>query len=119
VYDHVGNRRFRVVVALNLGRYISARTRADKSLVVNSIVEQIREASPLGGFVKQDRDGYWHEIGTAQAREKVGHTLRDCVTDSLRPKATTSDEDRIANVRKIQFDLVRTSLVSGKPGVLN
>ena len=74
----MGNRRLRVLVNLNLQRYAEAKTRVDKSNVIDLIVRQIREAAgPTGGFVKKDPDGEWFVVGNSLARDKVGHQLRD------------------------------------------
>ena len=91
--DHVGNRRFRIIVAMNLKRYVHAKTRLEKSVVVNAIVDQIRDASPNGGFVKRDKDGTWYEIG-GEAREKVGHALRDSMTEPLRRSSGSSQKEK-------------------------
>ena len=73
---HSGNLRYKQVIELNLPRYNKAKTKADKSLVVSSIVDSVREASPNGGFVKKENDS-WYEVGDRAAREKVGQGLRD------------------------------------------
>lgn len=96
-YKHVGNRRFRVIIAINLQRYINANSQFEKAVVVNSIVDQIRENSPLGGFVKQDSQGDWYEIGSKMARHKVGHAFRDCMTGKLsrrKNKSCSKDEEK-------------------------
>jgi hypothetical protein len=51
----VGNRRFRILIQLNLEKYKNSKNRAEKSLIVMSIVDTIREASKTGGFVKKVR----------------------------------------------------------------
>lgn len=79
-YDHIGNRRFRVTIAVNLRRYVYARTKVEKSQVVASIVEHLRESSSVGGFVKKNhRTGRYMAVSDALAREKVGHALRDAL----------------------------------------
>lgn len=76
-YNHIGNRRFRVTIGMNLQRYLSASSKIEKTLVVMSIVDTIRESSPEGGFVKQHpTTGRWFEVGDHLAREKVGQALR-------------------------------------------
>ena len=78
-YDHIGNRRFRVTIDINLQKYMNAASRFEKSLVVNSIVDQIKEtsSSTYGGFVKKDPlTGRWYALGNEPSREKIGHTLR-------------------------------------------
>ena len=57
VYPSVGNRRFRICIENNLARYSKAKSKLEKSLIVMSIVDNIRESSTQegGGFVKQVR----------------------------------------------------------------
>lgn len=80
-HNHAGNKRFRDTIATNVHRYMQADSKLDKTLVVLSIVENIREGPPESGFVKQDEVTLrWHDIGDKLAREKVGHALRDAIT---------------------------------------
>lgn len=76
----IGNKRFRVTIAMNKERYMKAPTKLDKSLVVDEIVKTISTASPNGGFIKKDAcTGQWYKISEQQARDKVGHAMRDAV----------------------------------------
>lgn len=69
-YQHVGNQRFRLIVSLSLQRYARAMTKHDKGLIIISIVDTIRQASPHGGFIRFDRkSGNWYEIGDDAARK--------------------------------------------------
>lgn len=68
---HSGNRRYRVMIDMNLDKYSRATTKVEKSLIVSTVVDAVREASPNGGFVKK-LDGQWYEVGDHLAREKVG-----------------------------------------------
>ena len=79
--EWVGNRRFRVTIAMNKERYIKAPTKVDKSLVVDEIVNTITSLSLNGGgFVKKDEvTGKWYKIDQQAARDKVGHAMRDAV----------------------------------------
>lgn len=78
-WNHEGNVWFRNLIQANVDRYIFAPTKTDKTAVVVSVVEQVRSEGAF--FVKQDDDsGRWYDIGDTQAREKVGHSLRDQVT---------------------------------------
>lgn len=78
----VGNRRFRVTIQMNKERYIEAPTKLDKSLVVDEIVKTISSASPNGGFVKKDpTTEKWYTISHKEARDKVGHAMRDAVSE--------------------------------------
>jgi hypothetical protein len=73
-FNNIGNRRLRVTVSLSLERYLAKPSRQDKTLVIISIVKLIRESG--GRFLKWKKDR-WIELGEKQAREKVGHALRD------------------------------------------
>jgi hypothetical protein len=77
-WRHQGNISFRRIIRIRVDSYISAPTKQDKSSIVVAIVDDIRL---LGGkFLKQDDSGRWYDIGDSQARDKVGHSLRDQVT---------------------------------------
>lgn len=77
-WGHSGNVHFRNVIRRNLPRYLDAPAKNDKTMVVISIVDEIRAEG--GRFLKDDIYGRWYDIGDAQARDKVGHSLRDQVT---------------------------------------
>mmetsp|Transcript_9085 Transcript_9085/g.19599 ORF Transcript_9085/g.19599 Transcript_9085/m.19599 type:complete len:375 (-) Transcript_9085:122-1246(-) len=83
-WNHVGNVRFRRMIQTNVERYMDAPLKNDKTAVVVSIVDDIRN---LGGhFLKEDLRSNWYDIGDQQAREKVGHSLRDQVSTVNRQK---------------------------------
>lgn len=53
-------------------------------MVVHFIVEEVKKIK--GRFLKQDRfSGKWYELDERQAKEKVGHAIRDA-TSSIDPK---------------------------------
>ncbi|OEU14904.1 hypothetical protein FRACYDRAFT_187820 [Fragilariopsis cylindrus CCMP1102] len=93
-YNYIGNRRFRVTVDMHLQRYIESPTREDKTNVIKSIVWMLHEdigARFLKKTIIKKKDmktGRTHNKGGTpryeimnekQAREKVGHALRDLV----------------------------------------
>ena len=72
-YKHPGNCQYRKIIRSNLPQYSAAKTKFDKTLLVSSTLNQIREASSSGvSFVKLMEDGRWYEVGEHTAREKVG-----------------------------------------------
>jgi hypothetical protein len=75
-FNAIGNRRFRVVIEMNLERYSLATRKSAKSEVVSAVVEMIHSAG--GRFIKNEH-GRWIEISDAAAREKVGALFRDCL----------------------------------------
>lgn len=61
---------------MHLERYISAPSKSEKSQVVDSIVQVLREAD--GKFVKQHTaTGKWYTLSDRQARDKIDHAIRD------------------------------------------
>jgi hypothetical protein len=67
-YSHIGNERFRQRVTKMLGVYSQAKSKLDKSNVLSAVVDQVRHASPDGGFIKQAEDGRWADVGDFLAR---------------------------------------------------
>lgn len=90
-YNYIGNRRFRVTIEMNLQRYIDSPTREDKTNVIKYIVWMLHEQ--VGArFLKKETCKKSSSSGSRrrgtprytimtdkQAREKVGHALRDLV----------------------------------------
>jgi hypothetical protein len=83
-WNHVGNINFRKLIQDNVERYVDAPTKNEKTAVVISLVDDIRANG--GHFLKQNVSGSWFDIGDHQAREKVGHSLRDQVNSNSRNK---------------------------------
>lgn len=76
-FRNVGNRRFRVTVSLWMEKYVAAPTRQCKSKVIAAVAEQVKANG--GRFLKR-RNNEWVELDDKQAKEKVGHALRDMVS---------------------------------------
>jgi hypothetical protein len=88
--------------------YVECKSKIDKTSIVQSIVDQIRDASPHGGFVRKDTFGNWYEIGTIAAREKVGHAIRDHLTGPLRRRSSSSYQERLNALRAIEDEVFRS-----------
>jgi hypothetical protein len=75
-FNNVGNRRFRARISLYLQRYNEAKSREDKGDAIMSVVRLLLD--DIGArFLKKRGNNIWVELGEKQAREKVGHALRD------------------------------------------
>jgi hypothetical protein len=74
-FNHVGNQHFRATISLNLHQYLDARSRHEKSAIIVSLVRMLRNESGTR-FLKNTKQGLV-ELSEKQAREKVGHALRD------------------------------------------
>lgn len=79
-YNQAGNKRMRDIIRQHIPGYIAARTKIDKTEVLNTIVEQVKE-NGLSRFVKLSSAGNkaWYQLSDDQAREKVGHTMREAI----------------------------------------
>ena len=86
-YNRPGNKKFRAMVEEHVEEYVQARTKLDKSMVLSAIVEKVREQWN-GRFIKQKK-GVWEEIGDEQAREKVGHAIREAIAAGEKKTASS------------------------------
>eukprot|EP00543_Licmophora_paradoxa_P002668 CAMPEP_0202442830 /NCGR_PEP_ID=MMETSP1360-20130828/2192_1 /ASSEMBLY_ACC=CAM_ASM_000848 /TAXON_ID=515479 /ORGANISM="Licmophora paradoxa, Strain CCMP2313" /LENGTH=162 /DNA_ID=CAMNT_0049058307 /DNA_START=195 /DNA_END=683 /DNA_ORIENTATION=- len=76
-----GNKWFKELIANHLEQYSNTKTKMDKSLIVNKIVDEVRENTPSGGFVRKiTKTGQWQVLDDTTAREKVGHAIRDALS---------------------------------------
>jgi len=67
------------LVSSSLTEYMEADSRYEKSLVVHAIVEKVKRNG--GRFLKNNfTTGKWYELNDRQAKDKVGHAVRDAVT---------------------------------------
>jgi hypothetical protein len=68
-----------------------------KTQIVNSVVNMIREACPVGAFVRR-KDGRWWEAHDAAAREKCGYVFRDLLHD----RYESSSKSKVAKRKQQQ-----------------
>lgn len=109
-YNRPGNKKFRELVQRHVEEYLRAKSKLDKSMVLASIVEQVREH---GRFIKR-KAGAWCEIGDEQAREKVGHAIREAIAANKASPPTVSMTDSTNNQgrRPSHFNLKHSDLAS-------
>ena len=91
-YAHVGNKRFRQIIAINREAYQTAPSRENKTSITCDIGNMVRE---YGGRILKvdDATGEWVEVGDSYAREKVSHALRSA-KDPNRPRIKKRREIR-------------------------
>lgn len=123
-YNKPGNRRFRAMVKAHIGDYLLARSRLDKSAVLSTIMDRVRSQNDgQVRFVSLDENGQWMEISDEQAREKVGHTMREALTtmeakeaQRLQPvarEAKPETQDHILEEKRAALDRLLESMVNG------
>jgi hypothetical protein len=83
-FNHVGNRRFRILADMFVERYSHAATKIAKSAIVSEIIAVIHQAGGIFCTYKMDA---WCEVGDHQAREKVSALLRDLLHNQYRSSA--------------------------------
>lgn len=99
-YDHVGNRRFRVLIECHKSTYESAGSnKMLKTQLVNSIIQSIKSAG--GSFlVRADKEkgssihpmnATWEVMCMAKTKQKVGHALRRCVAQKFHTEKCKSN----------------------------
>lgn len=74
-FSHAGTQRFRSYIARSMDAYISAPGRAAKTKLVQRLTDEIFNEGLV--FWKKDAQKIWCRLSLKEAREKVGHTLRD------------------------------------------
>jgi hypothetical protein len=114
VKKHLGNIRFLQIIDQNMQKYSEAASRLEKSIIVSSVIESIRESSPGGGFVGEDA-GNWYEVGDQVAREKVGQRFRDGLSSQYRSSSRTKRRRRRANEAML-MDKVDEIVMRSKDG---
>lgn len=78
-----GNQRLKQMVNNYLKPYAEAKNKVEKTSIVSTIIASVKQASPVGAFVKYE-DGAWWEVEDAFAREKIGCLFRDCLHTQYR-----------------------------------
>lgn len=79
-YNRPGNKRFRALVTQYIDEYTKSRNKLDKTMVLATIIEKVRSQDyGRARFVKHDKKNGWFEISDDQAREKVGHAMREAI----------------------------------------
>jgi hypothetical protein len=82
-FNHVGNRRFRILASMFIERY--SKTKTAKSAIVSDIVAMTRQA---GGSFCRFEEGVWFEVGDHCARQKVSALFRDLLHTQYRSSTT-------------------------------
>jgi hypothetical protein len=75
IMRHPGNVLLRNLIEARYQEYDEATTRTEKTEVARSIVRELRQSSCR--FLKEDPNGYWVEVSSEVARQKISAGFRD------------------------------------------
>ena len=92
-----GTLRLKVLVQNRLNQYGSARSKEEKSAIISSIVDSVRDACPAGAFVKQDSENQWWEVEDSVARERVTSFFRNSLADQYKSSSKSKAKLRKTN----------------------
>jgi hypothetical protein len=100
-FNHIGNRRFRILATIFIERYSQCHDKISKSAIVSEIIGVIRQAG--GNFCKYEKTlGAWFEVGDEHAREKVSALLRDFLHTQYRSSAKAKIGRRKSSLKQNQ-----------------
>jgi len=74
-FNNIGNRRFRLLISMNVSRYNKSDGRHRKGLFIGSLVRTF--IGEIGARFFKMKNGQLVELTERQIRQKVGHALRD------------------------------------------
>lgn len=74
-FNNIGNRRFRILIGMNVHRYDDTEGRHRKGLFIGSLVSTF--LNEIGARFFKLKQGELIELTERQIRQKVGHALRD------------------------------------------
>ena len=107
-YNHKGNAMLRLLAHEMLPRYITAKTKLEKSLIISEVSEVVRAQ---GNFIKRDNvSDDWVLAEDLLTREKVSAVLRDCLHQSKKRSGPGFMPKKSMSSRAIQEQQAREAM---------
>jgi hypothetical protein len=95
-FNHVGNRRFRILTSSFLESYSRAISKKPRSVILSEIVAMNRQAG--GNFCRYE-EGSWFEVGDSCARKKVSNVFRDLMQTQQQCSIKVAKKQNLARRR--------------------
>ena len=112
--EHPGNKRFRAMVNMLANEYGNAKSRYEKTTLVNQIMDHVHIVG--GTFVRYESiSSEWFEVSESMAREKVGQRLRE-KNHALYKSSTKSKRKLRKDLNQRAIDQIST-VVQTNPSV--
>jgi hypothetical protein len=113
-YNQPGNKRFRSLITSYLPEYQTLKNKMDKSVFFNKIIDVVR--SQIRGnvhFIRQISCDTWETLNDDQAREKVGHAIRESLSPRNRQLKSALHRDAIVDdSTSVSYDDEKSTLSS-------
>lgn len=103
-YNNVGNRRFRLLINVNLPKYLKCKTRSDRSRMILQLTYELQNSCAQFRFLKRvkgNTDCYTLSVlDHKQSREKIAHALRDAASQhrSMEKKQTVERKEVVQSI---------------------
>lgn len=93
-FNHIGNRRFRVTVSLNVPQYQAVTSRQKRSELISSIIAVLKRDA--GARFLKKKGAKYVELNEREMRQKVVHALRDAAqaSEQRASKATEAKDSQ-------------------------
>lgn len=93
-YNLPGNKIFRSIVARYIEKYQASKTKWDKSMVINQIIEEVQQDGHAR-FLRFDFvQKRWLEVENAEVRQKVCHAIREAAIAADKQQYLVHEEIR-------------------------
>ena len=86
-YNNIGNRRFRIMINMNLQKYMECETRTERSRMILQLTYELDQFCGQFRFFKRVKGGDGNissstlvQLDYKQSREKIAHALRDAAS---------------------------------------
>jgi len=121
-FNNIGNRRFRILITINIDRYNEAEGRHRKGLFIGSLVRTFLK--DIGARFFKLKEGELIELTEVQIRQKVGHALRDVLafqeSQTEKHQKQREEQDRKSRTEmsqdpKTEINSVRPTTPTRKP----
>mmetsp|Transcript_6894 Transcript_6894/g.9124 ORF Transcript_6894/g.9124 Transcript_6894/m.9124 type:complete len:175 (-) Transcript_6894:36-560(-) len=107
--DHIGNRRFHVMINSHKKKYREADTKDDKSRVAYKIIDHVKRCKGRFLFF-ETKSKSWHEAGDDRARSFITKTLREANARLITLHRRDEKED--TSIKDSETPIIRSSEMS-------
>ena len=118
-YNNIGNRRFRIMININLQKYMKCETRTERSRMILDLSDEFRNFCGQYRFLKwakggQENNSTLVQLDYKQSREKIAHALRDAASQyrTMKRKQTMERGAKNQSITTSTIDIQSVSTTS-------